>query len=116
MTLRDFFHERWASKIPSASTNGNGSLAIINRKADNWAHSIRGKLVSKIPSASTNGDSSPAIINHKSDNWARAYVDIRWLQPLCESFDDDASGFVTTDEVNSFTSSRPQEWRLVLFL
>jgi Ca2+-binding EF-hand superfamily protein len=30
-----------------------------------------------------------------------------------EAFDDDASGFITISEMNHFTSSKPDKWRLV---
>ena len=36
------------------------------------------------------------------------------LQPILEAFDDDASGFITITEMNHFTTSKPEEWRLVL--
>ena len=46
-----------------------------------------------------------------SDGWAFKYIDVNWLQPILEAFDDDASGFITVAEVNRFTSSRPADWR-----
>jgi len=36
-----------------------------------------------------------------------------WVRPTLEAFDDDASGFITIAEVNTFTDYRPVEWRLV---
>ncbi len=47
------------------------------------------------------------------DAWAMKFIDVMWVQPIMEAFDDDASGFITVTEVNTFTSSRPREWRLV---
>jgi hypothetical protein len=44
------------------------------------------------------------------DGWAFKYIDVNWLQPILEAFDDDASGFITVAEVNRFTSSRPADW------
>ena len=46
------------------------------------------------------------------DAWAIKSIDIR-LQPILEAIDDDASGFISIDEMNSFTVSRPADWRLV---
>ncbi|KAF9076960.1 hypothetical protein BDP27DRAFT_1397990 [Rhodocollybia butyracea] len=46
------------------------------------------------------------------DKWALQYIDILYLQPLLEAFDDDISGFVTITEVNEFTASRPQDWNI----
>jgi hypothetical protein len=45
------------------------------------------------------------------DAWAIKYIDVMWVQPILEAFDDDASGFITVAEVNRFTSSRPVDWR-----
>jgi hypothetical protein len=45
------------------------------------------------------------------DAWAIKYIDVMWVQPILEAFDDDASGFITVSEVNRFTSSRPVDWR-----
>lgn len=46
------------------------------------------------------------------DAWAIKFIDVMWVKPILEAFDDDASGFITITEVNTFTSSRPVEWRL----
>ena len=45
------------------------------------------------------------------DAWAIKFIDVMWVKPILEAFDDDASGFITITEVNMFTSSRPVEWR-----
>lgn len=47
------------------------------------------------------------------DAWAIKFIDVKWVQHILEAFDDDASGFITISEVNTFTSSRPVNWRLV---
>jgi hypothetical protein len=57
-------------------------------------------------SSAINGSSDP-------DSWAIKFIDVMWVRPILEAFDDDASGFITVAEVNAFTSSRPVEWRLV---
>jgi hypothetical protein len=51
-----------------------------------------------------------------SDDWALAYLHVQRLQPVSEAVDDDASGFVTVAEVNTFTNSRPINWRWVFAL
>lgn len=58
---------------------------------------------------------SASAINTSSnpDAWAIKFIDIMWVEPILEAFDDDASGFITVTEVNRFTSSRPTDWRLV---
>ena len=45
------------------------------------------------------------------DDWALTYINIPYLQPILEAFDDDASGFITISEVNRFTAARPRDWR-----
>ncbi|KAJ7058048.1 hypothetical protein C8F01DRAFT_1149302 [Mycena amicta] len=50
--------------------------------------------------------------NKKADDWALAYINVSRLQQISEAFDDDASGFVTTAEANTFTTSRPLDWSL----
>ena len=51
-----------------------------------------------------------------ADEWALKYLEIEYLQPIMEAFDDDASGFITINEVNNFTKSRPLDWRQVLLI
>ena len=45
------------------------------------------------------------------DMWALEYITVNKIQPLMEALDDDGSSFVTVDEVNEFTSGRPEKWR-----
>nr|GAT60452.1 predicted protein [Mycena chlorophos] len=47
-----------------------------------------------------------------ADDWALAYINVSRLQQISEAFDDDASGFVTVAEANTFTTSRPLDWSL----
>ncbi|KAJ7228211.1 hypothetical protein GGX14DRAFT_346568 [Mycena pura] len=51
-----------------------------------------------------------------ADDWALQYLTVSRLQSISEAFDDDASGFVTVAEANTFTSSRPLDWSLVKWL
>jgi len=48
------------------------------------------------------------------DSWAVKYINIGRARSILEAFDDDASGFVTVNEINNFTRSRPRDWRCVL--
>ena len=45
------------------------------------------------------------------DEWNLEYINITRVQPIIEAFDDDASGFITVAEVNTFTKARPEDWR-----
>ncbi|KAI8969692.1 hypothetical protein BD414DRAFT_518441 [Trametes punicea] len=47
------------------------------------------------------------------DEWTLEYISITRLQAIIEAFDDDASGFITVAEVNTFTSSKPPHWSLL---
>ena len=47
------------------------------------------------------------------DRWTLEHINLLRIQPLLEAFDDDASTWVTVAEVNTFTQSRPRDWRCV---
>ena len=49
----------------------------------------------------------------QESDWALQFLEVRFLQGIMEAFDADSSGFITISEVNQFTSSRPEKWRLV---
>ncbi|KAK0462478.1 uncharacterized protein EV420DRAFT_1265318 [Desarmillaria tabescens] len=48
----------------------------------------------------------------KNDRWALAYFNVAHVQPILEAVDDDATGFITTKEINTFTKSMPPGWTL----
>jgi hypothetical protein len=83
-------------------------------KARHFVLALRDYYLEKL-NPETNGVSdmgTSAISNSTNpDAWAIKYVDVMWVQPILEAFDDDASGFINIAEVNRFTSSRPVEWR-----
>ena len=85
-----------------------------NVKARHFVLALRDHYLEKLTSE-TNGDldvGTSAISNSTNpDAWAIKYIDVMWVQPILEAFDDDASGFITIAEVNRFTSSRPVDWR-----
>ncbi|KAF8497394.1 hypothetical protein F5888DRAFT_1906711 [Russula emetica] len=86
-----------------------------NVKARHFVLALRDNYLEKL-SSETKGvlDMSTSSINDSTnpDGWAIKYIDIMWVQPILEAFDDDASGFITITEVNRFTSSRPVNWSL----
>jgi hypothetical protein len=51
----------------------------------------------------------------KVDEWALGHISVLKVQPISEAFDDDSSGFLSVTEVNTFTTSRPLDWRFDLF-
>ena len=54
------------------------------------------------------------LVESQQDAWALPYISMLYIQPLIEAFDDDASGFVTVSEANSFTAARPLDFRFVI--
>lgn len=49
----------------------------------------------------------------RADLWALEHIDVNNVSAIAEACDDDASGFITISEVNTFTTSRPRHWRFV---
>jgi hypothetical protein len=85
-----------------------------NVKARHFVFALRDHYLEKFtPEAEGVLDMSASSINDCTnlDGWAIKYIDVMWVQPILEAFDDDASGFITIAEVNRFTSSRPIDWR-----
>ncbi|KAF8477646.1 hypothetical protein DFH94DRAFT_671862 [Russula ochroleuca] len=86
-----------------------------NVKARHFVLALRDHYLEKLASE-TNGilgmGASAFSISTNPDAWAIKYIDVMWVQPILEAFDDDASGFITVSEVNRFTSSRPPDWSL----
>ncbi|KAG6876866.1 hypothetical protein C0992_011497 [Termitomyces sp. T32_za158] len=77
-------------------------------KARHFAHALRDFYFYKEDQISDNNTD-----RHKSDyQSALSYFNISHLQAIAEAFDDDGSGFITIQEVNSFTKSKPGEWSL----
>ncbi|KIJ24607.1 hypothetical protein M422DRAFT_274560, partial [Sphaerobolus stellatus SS14] len=95
LALRDYFQEKWEA-------NPLESQDSINLEFPEPAHFLR---LTEDPS-----DNPPPQL--KKDHWALPYMTLSRLQPISESFDDDASGYITPSEVNVFTASRPDHWSL----
>ena len=85
-----------------------------NVKARHFVLALRDYYLEKL-STETEGvpDMGVSAISNSinPDAWAIKYIDVIWVQPILEAFDDDALGFITVSEVNQFTSSRPVDWR-----
>ncbi|KAI0629070.1 hypothetical protein C8Q77DRAFT_1161714 [Trametes polyzona] len=62
--------------------------------------------------AAAQGIAPPPRAVSKDDLWALGCLDLMHLRQITEAFDSDASGFVTVQEVNYFTTSRPEGWSL----
>ncbi|KDR77265.1 hypothetical protein GALMADRAFT_225374 [Galerina marginata CBS 339.88] len=57
--------------------------------------------------------SAPNITDKESDEWVLDYIDVAYVQPIVEAIDEDASGFISVKEANSFALARPQELSLL---
>jgi hypothetical protein len=85
-----------------------------NVKARHFVLALRDYYLEKLTSETKGvlGMGTSGIGNSTNpDAWAIKYIDVMWVPPILEAFDDDASGFITVSEVNRFTSSRPTDWR-----
>ncbi|KAI5885421.1 uncharacterized protein SCHCODRAFT_02644700 [Schizophyllum commune H4-8] len=61
----------------------------------------------------------PQAQDNDDDNgeeWAIKALTVLTAQPIAETLDDDGTGFISTWEVNFFTSSRPEDWSLLHWL
>ncbi|KAF8529736.1 hypothetical protein BU17DRAFT_79834 [Hysterangium stoloniferum] len=84
-------------------------------KARHFVMALRDYFHEKWNVDSPDGTTPGAVVaheKHSDDEWALPYINTVRLQPISEAFDDDASGFITLAEVNTFTTSRPLGWSL----
>jgi hypothetical protein len=54
--------------------------------------------------------------NVQRERWAVAHIHIAHVQPILEAIDDDGTGFISINEVNTFAMSRPEGWSLPLWI
>nr|GAT44772.1 predicted protein [Mycena chlorophos] len=99
MALRDHFQEDHKHKYKHKSTPPTD-----DKKAPEGADSEVSQPKVEVPPIP------------KEDEWALDFISVVRLQPISEAFDDDASGFVTVSEVNTFTSMRPHDWSIARWI
>ncbi|KZV96120.1 hypothetical protein EXIGLDRAFT_833894 [Exidia glandulosa HHB12029] len=63
------------------------------------------------PSDPASGADDPA-----QDKWAIKYITLTRVRPILEAFDDDASGWISIKEANTFTSTRPHDYSVLKWL
>ncbi|KAJ7181386.1 hypothetical protein C8R43DRAFT_1170245 [Mycena crocata] len=81
-----------------------------------------GTILKRIHDIATDHESDAQKVEHilgiseattpPEDMWALDHIIIQRIQPLIEALDDDGSSFVTVQELNEFTTSRPADWSL----
>ncbi|KAG6908279.1 hypothetical protein DXG01_005485 [Tephrocybe rancida] len=59
---------------------------------------------------------TPEATPNSDDKWPAAYFNMSYIQAISEAIDDDGSGFITVQEVNDFTTSRPPKWSIFQWL
>ncbi|PBK80159.1 hypothetical protein ARMGADRAFT_1021049 [Armillaria gallica] len=90
-----------------------------NAKARDFIFALRAHYYSRTQSTleqtqqmtSTENDSD-GTSHVTTDTWALRHITLRSIEPLMEAFDEDASGFVTIDEANNFSTRRPKDWSM----
>ena len=95
-------------------------LALYDHLKLKSVHKIAPSLGESQPGESAKDSNNVATIAASAlpetsveDMWALEYITMDKIQPLIEALDDDGSSFVRVNEVNEFTSSRPDGWRQV---
>ena len=105
IALHDYFTAKASRKTAIINTSSVGSAdARGGAPADAPADA---------PAGTVNTDTTSLPDTAVEDSWALEYITVRLIQPLVEAIDDDASSFITVNELNDFTSSRPKGWRRV---
>ncbi|PBK70525.1 hypothetical protein ARMSODRAFT_1035308 [Armillaria solidipes] len=87
LALHDYFTDRL--KAPTRSSSPISMMPPITYETGNPINSLITRDFS---------------LKSKSDQWTLAYLNIAHLQPILEAVDDDASGFITIKEINTFTN------------
>jgi len=80
-----------------------------NVKAGHFVMALKDYYIEK-----ATGESAGSLVG--VDKWALKYITINRVRTIAEAFDNDASGFVTIQEVNTFTQARPLDWRWVFVI
>ncbi|PBK97460.1 hypothetical protein ARMGADRAFT_639756 [Armillaria gallica] len=82
-----------------------------NVKARYLVLALYDHLVEKLGGVGTSGGASD-----ENDLWALSYFNGPHVQPLLEAIDDDATGFITTREINTFIESVPEHWTILQWI
>ena len=89
----------WNAAVLNPSQGWRGNV-----KARHFVMALKDYYIEKAA-----GDSAGSLVG--ADKWALKYINVNRARTILEAFDDDASGFVTIQEVNTFTRARPMDWR-----
>ena len=107
---------------PQNAMEGNGTVRIkaavhtrLMRVSQNWRRNVKTRFfVMTLRDHYREMAMNPDLTStDRIDNWALQYIDLNWLNPIMDAFDDDGTGFITIGEINRFTSDLPEtlDWR-----
>ncbi|GBE85444.1 hypothetical protein SCP_0706310 [Sparassis crispa] len=82
-------------------------------KARHFVLAIRDYYQEKADNKSRMESAFETVPTSDPDAWALEYLSVKWLQPIVDAFDDDASGFITVAEANKLIAIRPLDWSLL---
>ncbi|KAF9447847.1 hypothetical protein P691DRAFT_775829, partial [Macrolepiota fuliginosa MF-IS2] len=102
LALRDYYIDRSVMGTPAPEAGENP-----NTQAPSSMLISRDHLTVPVP------PSPPGLTN---DLWALEYIDVAHLQTILEAIDDDATGFISIKEANTFAVGRPKGWSLLQWI
>ncbi|CDO69805.1 hypothetical protein BN946_scf184803.g3 [Trametes cinnabarina] len=108
LRIQEIVHEENAHVIKSIASGPHDKIH------DNDLHNIWREMLDRLnKNEQTFTDCDRPTRISEQDEWTLEYISVTRLQAIIEAFDDDASGFITIAEVNTFTASKPHHWSLL---
>ena len=100
----DSVNQRWRGRV-----NGHHFVVALRSYYREKLDKLKSAKNSARPTAATGKLSY-------QDESTLEYINTARVQAVIEAFDDDASGFITLAEVNTFTNACPENWRYVVYV
>ncbi|KAF9557963.1 hypothetical protein CPC08DRAFT_736574 [Agrocybe pediades] len=98
LNLHDFYTDKLINMTSDSTSQDGGSPVNVASPIRSPRHPPR--------------SASSGMFRRQDDRWALSYINATYVQPILEAIDDDATGFISIKEVNTFVSSRPEGWSL----
>ncbi|KAL1672272.1 hypothetical protein EV122DRAFT_225011 [Schizophyllum commune] len=120
LALRDHVIEKHRSKYHRQDAYQGSRMSMVYTPPDLHSAGSTASCVSQQPPEDIARAITESLQRQKRnadpDQWAIEALTMLTVQPISEAFDDDGTGFISTREVNVFTSSRPRKWSLLHWL
>ncbi|KAL1749257.1 hypothetical protein HDZ31DRAFT_27873 [Schizophyllum fasciatum] len=120
LALRDHIIEKHRSSLRRGGAYQGSRVSMISTPPELQSPGSTASGVSQRPSEDIARAITESLQRQKRetdpDQWAINALTMLTVQPISEAFDDDGTGFISTREVNVFTSSRPKKWSLLHWL